>query len=681
MSELKGTAEQQQRIRELEEQVFSLRLENQGLSLNEERYRALFERAADYILILAPGADGIPVIVDLNEAACAVNGYSREELLGKPISFLDSIETQKNIPGRFHRIMHAGPETFEAVHKRGDGTLITVEVTATPVVIAGKQYIYAIERDITAWKRAEVVLRNYERIISTSREHMSLVDRHYVYQAVNDTYLTAHNLSRDKIVGHSVVEVHGQQTFETLVKDRLDRCLAGEEMHYQSWFHYAGLGRKFMDVVYYPVVDPDDGSVSGVVVNAHDLTAQHEAEEALLLANDILEFRVTERTVELEEVNSRLEREIVEHRRSEARYRAIVEDQTELVCRFRPDGVLTFVNEAYCRYFGKSCQELVGQSFMPLIPEEDRELVNNNFVALSRERPFSTLQHRVILPFGDIRWQAWNDLAIFDESGQIVEYQAVGRDITDRRQMEDDLRLARQAAEVASLAKSAFLANMSHEVRTPLNAIIGFVQILKDGTVGPVTSEQQECLEEIEESGHQLLGLINDILELSLLEVGGQEVKSEEFDLALLLGDWLESFRQKAAERNMSLSLDIDQAVGMMTTDSRILKKVVRSLLENAIKFTPAGGRVGINMGKEKDEIQLTVWDSGIGMSEAQLKILFQPFQQGEGYMSKQYRGVGLGLVLCKRFLELLGGRIQVESTLGKGSSFTFVLPAMVGDK
>ncbi len=681
MSELTGTGELQQRIRDLEKQVFALRQENQDLYQNEERYRALFERAADYILILSEGAGDIPVIVDLNEAACVVHGYTREELLGRPISFLDSSETQKNIPERVRRVLGSGkPETFEAVHTCADGRLITVEVTATPVVVAGKSYIYAIERDITARKRSEAVLRFYEQIIATSGEHMSLLDRHYVYQAVNETYLAAHQISREKIVGHGVAEVLGQETFDKVVRKKLDQCLAGVEVHYRDWFQYAGLGRKFMDVSYYPVVEPD-GSVSGVVVNASDITEQHEAEAALRQAKEELEQRVMERTAELGAANARLEREIAEHRRSEARYRAIVEDQTELVCRFRADGVLTFVNEAYCRYFDKRCEELIGQSFMPLIPEEDQPLVEKNFRSLCLERPFYTHQHRVLLPSGDIRWQEWNDLAIFDDAGQLVEYQAVGQDITERRQMEDALRQARKAAEAGSLAKSAFLANMSHEVRTPLSAIIGFAQILQDGTVGAVTTDQHECLGEIVGSSHQLLGLIDDILDLSLLEVDGKEVVSEECDLALLLANWLESFEGKAGAKNLSLSLDAGQGVGMMVTDSRILRKVVTKLLENALKYTPADGRVGIDMDRKGDEVQVTVWDTGIGINEEQLGLLFQPFQQGEEYLNKEYQGVGLGLVLCKRFLELLGGRIEVESTPGQGSRFTFFLPVMAGDR
>ncbi|MDP2106266.1 MAG: PAS domain S-box protein, partial [Desulfobulbaceae bacterium] len=578
--------------------------------------------------------------------------------------------------------MSGQAETFEAVHTRKDGTLITVEVTAQLILVSGKQYIYAIERDITARKQTEKVLRDYERIIATSREHMSLVDRQYIYRAVNDTYLLAHQHRREDIVGRSVVEMLGQETFELLVKDKLDRCLTGEEVRYQGWFQFAGLGRLFMDVAYYPVVEAD-GAVSGVVVNARDLTAQHEVEEELRQAKEKLETRVAERTAELLRVNARLQEEILGHRRSEQRlreseanYRAIVEDQTELICRFRPDWILTFVNEAYCRYFGQSKEALVGHSFMSLLPEEgDRRQTEEHLSSLGRDRPSADIEHRVVLPDGSIRWQHWIDRAILDQHGKLIEFQAVGRDTTERRLLEDDLRQARNAAEAASQAKSTFLANMSHEVRTPLNAIIGFAEIMQDGMIGPVNREQQDYLEEIRQSGHRLLGLITDILDLSLLEAARTEVEHEFFDLALLLDSWLEFFREMAKQRDIVLQMQVDTSVGMINSDARILTKVMERLVENAVKFTASGGTVGINAGKEEEMIRITVWDTGIGISKEQQERLFLPFQQGDSSVSKSYQGLGLGLVLCKRFLDLLGGRIEVDSTVGEGSRFSLFVP------
>lgn len=783
-----------QRIDELEGQVAGLQQENRALRHTEERFRALFEQAADYILILEPTADGIPVIVDLNEAACQIHGYTRAELLGQPISFLDNTTTQKNIPERARQLLAGASQTFEAEHTRKDGATITVEVTAQPIVVNGKRYIYAIERDITTRKRNEMVLRNYERIIATSREHMSLVDRHYVYQAVNDAYLTAHKHRREEIVGHSVAEMLGQETFDRLVKEKLDRCLAGEEVRYQGWFQFAGLDRVFMDVAYYPLVEAD-GSVSGVVVNSRNLTAQHEAEEALRLANERLEARVAERTAELLLVNAHLEQEVAERRRSEERLRIIFQTTPDLVAITRlADGLLLEVNGGFNDITGYSRSEAIGHTTLELHlwhnPEERLKMIqlftqqglvknfelelqrrdgsvttvllsarcidfegerhllsvvrdigdwkavrarlhllsnaveqtgegigiaglngailftNQAFAAMhgyavaeivgqqiamlhtAEQMPVVEATLRQTLQTGEFSGEvmhARRDGSTFpglmhvsllrDEAGAPIAIIGTLRDFTAQRVMEDELRQARKAAEAASLAKSAFLANMSHEVRTPLNAIIGFADLLKDGMAGPVTSTQQEYLDEIWQGGQRLLGLITDILDLSLLEVEETETAREVIDLDLLLTESLESCREKARLRQISLQLAIAPAIGTIASDERVLRKVVARLLENALKFTPPGGSVGLAVDKANGEMRVSVWDTGIGISEEQMARLFLPFQQGDSSINKSYQGLGLGLVLCKRFLELLGGRIEVESTQQVGSRFTFYLP------
>jgi PAS domain S-box-containing protein len=197
------------------------------------------------------------------------------------------------------------------------------------------------------------------------------------------------------------------------------------------------------------------GTFGGVVATFIDITECKQTEEALQKAHDELEMRVEERTAELAEANEQLQAEIAERKEaeralqaSEARYSAIVEDQTELICRFTPDETLTFVNGAYCRYFNKKREELIGHGFMPLVFEEDQEFAEKQFSSLSPENPVVTYAHRVVGPNGEVRWQEWSDRAIFDEQGRSIEFQSVGRDITERKQLEEALQKACSELEV-----------------------------------------------------------------------------------------------------------------------------------------------------------------------------------------------------------------------------------------
>ena len=243
------------------------------------------------------------------------------------------------------------------------------------------------------------------------------------------------------------------------------------------------------------------------------------------------------------------------------------------------------------------------------------------------------------------------------------------------RERTEKLEEALQSAETANKTKSEFLANMSHELRTPMNAIIGFSELMAEGITGALNKKQMEYVEDIYESGCHLLSLINGILDLSKIEAGKMTYEPSEFSLGELLLDSLMIINEDALQHHITINTGIDDDLGFISADRQKIKQVVYNLLSNAIKFTPDGGEIGVNAGRDEEKILVEVWDTGIGIACEDQKKLFKPFSQIESTWSKKYQGTGLGLALSKKFVELHGGEIRVESEPGKGSRFSFTLP------
>jgi len=287
-------------------------------------------------------------------------------------------------------------------------------------------------------------------------------------------------------------------------------------------------------------------------------------------------------------------------------------------------------------------------------------------VPLFREgKPFGTilLRRQEVRPFSE------RELALLrtfgDQAAIALENVRLFREIEDKsRQLE-----------VANKHKSEFLANMSHELRTPLNAIIGFSEVLLEKMFGEINAKQQDYLSDIHSSGRHLLALINDILDLSKIEAGRMELEPSDFDVPTALQNAMTLVRERAQRHGIALSLQIDPAVRELRADERKFKQILVNLLSNAVKFTPDGGRVALRARPVESWLEVSVSDTGIGIAPEDQEKVFEEFRQvGGDYKTKQ-EGTGLGLALARRFVELHGGVISVQSELGKGATFTFTIP------
>jgi PAS domain S-box-containing protein len=260
---------------------------------------------------------------------------------------------------------------------------------------------------------------------------------------------------------------------------------------------------------------------------------------------------------------------------------------------------------------------------------------------------------------------------------------STSRDITEHKISSDMLRRANNEMERALRIKDEFLASMSHELRTPLNAILGISESLEEQIIGPLNEKQLKYLRTVSESGHHLLELINDILDLSKIEAGRIELNIAQMPAEHLVQSSLRIIKEMAQKKELRLNIDIDPNVKILQGDERRLKQVLVNLLSNAVKFTPQGGEVGLELKgyPENSETTITVWDHGIGIKQEDINRLFKPFVQLDSSLSREYAGTGLGLALVSQMVRLHGGSVGLTSEVGKGSRFTVTIPWEPGDQ
>ena len=371
---------------------------------------------------------------------------------------------------------------------------------------------------------------------------------------------------------------------------------------------------------------------------------------------------------------------------SEERFRLLADDLPALVCEFAYDGRLLFVNKAYCTCFDMTPEELRERYFLDFVHPEERKALEKAYRSLIRQEPLVIQVHRVMSKEG-IRWQEWRDRPLFDEHGRLVAYRAIGVDITERKHMQErflkanrSLQEAMLQTQKASMAKSEFLANMSHEIRTPLHAVLGMGELLSETDL---QEEQRQFLDVLITSGEALLSLIEEILDFSRIEAGKVELKIQDFHLSHLLEDLVAPLAVQAREKDVVLEYRLQGDVPeSLRGDPGRLRQILTNLLGNAVKFTPRGEVVlGVSLvrGDSEEEspqgLRFSVCDTGIGIPQEKIPLLFKRFSQVDSSPTREYRGTGLGLAISKHLVELMGGILQVQSEEGKGSEFWFVLP------
>jgi PAS domain S-box-containing protein len=363
---------------------------------------------------------------------------------------------------------------------------------------------------------------------------------------------------------------------------------------------------------------------------------------------------------------------------SETRYKGLVDAQGDAIFRRSADSRLTYGNDAFFKLFGLNPRQAIGRPFAPELHPESRAPLFGVFAGLETGRARVRYDQYVRTAYG-WRWLAWEDYAVRDSLNRLVEVQSVGRDITERKAMEDALTEARDRAEAGSRAKSGFLATMSHEIRTPMNGVLGMARLLLETDL---KREQRSYVEAIAQSGETLLALIGDILDFSKIESGMMSYDEDAVELRPLVERAIELQGPRAHAKDIELvaitAADVPRSV---RTDGVRLLQVLNNLVGNAIKFTEKGGvRVDVMMveGRDRRFLRFEVRDTGVGVPAEKRKEIFEEFVQADSSHARKFGGTGLGLAISKRLIEGLGGEIGVEPALGAGSIFWFTLPAIV---
>ena len=386
--------------------------------------------------------------------------------------------------------------------------------------------------------------------------------------------------------------------------------------------------------------------------------------------------RLTALTGELETFIGALEAANQRLNASEARYKGLVDSQGDAILRRTPDGRLTYANESFFRLFGVKPLEVIGQSFRPEPHPQSPAPVFGRFAAREsgRERVSYDQHVRTITGY---RWLAWEDYAIRDTDGRLIEIQSVGRDITERKELEAALTEARDKAQGANRAKSQFLATMSHEIRTPMNGVLGMARLLLETQLMP---DQKTYAEAIAQSGLSLLALIEDLLDFSKIEAGSMALGREPVPLRPLIESITELLAPRAQAKNIELTAAIAADVPeTVETDPVRLRQILTNLVGNAVKFTEEGGVlvcIAIEQTANGEQmLRLSVRDTGIGVPVEKRAEIFEEFVQADSSHARRFGGTGLGLAISKRLVKAMGGTIGITSAEDRGSIFWVGLP------
>lgn len=474
-------------------------------------------------------------------------------------------------------------------------------------------------------------------------------------------------IPRENLIGKCISEVLPKAQHLGLREAFKRVWLSGEPEHYPLTFYENGQLSGWRNTYIYKLPDGE------LVAVYEDATAQKQAEEALSRAYSELEKRVRERTADLEH-------EITRHKLTLEKLRLFsqaVEQSPYMIFITTIDGVILYTNPKFSELTGYSSSEAIGQKPSLIKSDETPKEVYidlwSTILSGNDWRGELQDQHQN----GTLYWASVSISPVRDSDDIITHFVAMHEDITQRHLAEKKIRLAREQADVANLAKTELLANMSHELRTPLNAIIGFSTLIQEEIFGPIDNAQySDYVNDILQSGNHLLELITDILDVSAIEAGKLDLHEEKISIENTVTAAMRIMHPHAEKGRILVHVKFPDILPEIWADQRRVKQILINLLSNAIKFTMRGGAVNVTAQmNDKGNLMISVADTGVGMTQNELTKAMSQFGQADSGLNRKHEGSGLGLPLAKNLIELHGGKFHIESEKGSGTTVTIFFP------
>jgi PAS domain S-box-containing protein len=622
-----------------------------------QRLASIVEYSHD--AIISESLEG--VITTWNRGAELTFGYTAKEVVGKPVTLLAWPGYEDDMRELLRRIRgEEVVEHYETLRRHKDGRRLVVSLTLSPVRDDGGKLIgiSKIARDVTELKEREELSQRQAQLLDQAYEPILVRD--------HEDRIVYWNKGAERLYGWTAGEAKGRVSHDLL------HTVFSEPAE--------GIDEKL----------ERDGHWEGEVIHLTRSGQRLMVLSRWIRELGVAESHVLETNIDMSERQQRIALE--EQARLERRFRQLLEAAPDAIVEVSEEGTIVLVNRVAEEMFGYLRDDLVGKSVDLLVPDAVRQHhrgFRESYLEHPRTRPMgSGLELRGRRQDGSLFPVEISLSPIQTDNG--VHVTAVIRDVTERKRAEHEVRrlqlqytgeleVRNLEIERANRLKSEFLASMSHELRTPLHTIIGFAELLQEGSEGGLNEAQSRFLGHIRRDSEHLLELINDVLDLSKIEAGQLELKLENYPLTRSVDEALDAIRPGAAAKGITIE-EQGTRDSLVNADPLRIKEMLYNLLSNAVKFTPEGGRVWVETVEDGGFARITVGDTGIGISANEQENIFDKFYQVGNTTRGVREGTGLGLSITKELVQMHGGWMEVESAPGEGSRFIFRLPLAVAE-